>query len=75
MRPIISTHYKLMSAGYPRQVIAMIELFRNILTEGIAGTSGRDTPATSIVRVGPEKIADGSLVWHFLDAVKLPDLV
>ena len=75
MGPIISTHYKLMGASDPRQVVAVIELFRNILSEGVPGTSRGDTPTTSVVRVRPEEITDGTFVGNLLDAVELSDLV
>ena len=53
----------------------MVELLRDILTEGISGTSGGDAPAAAIIGIGPEEIADGSLMRHFLDSVELSDLV
>jgi hypothetical protein len=53
----------------------MVELLRNVLAKRVAGTSGRDTPATAVIGVGPQEIANGSLVRHFLDSVKLSDLV
>ena len=53
----------------------MVELLGNILAEGIAGSSGRNSPAASIIRVGPEEIADRAFMGHFLHSVKLSDLV
>lgn len=53
----------------------MVKLLGDVLAETITSTSGRDTPTTSVIGVGPEEIADGSFVWSFLDAVKLADLV
>ena len=53
----------------------MVELLRNILAKRVAGTSGRDTPAAAIIGVGPHEIANGSLVRHLLNSIKLSDLV
>ena len=75
MSPIVAAHHKLMGTRYQFKSIGVIELFRDILTEGVAGTSGRDTPAATIIGVRPEQIADGSLVGHFLDAIELSDLI
>jgi hypothetical protein len=53
----------------------MVELLRNILAKRVPGTSGRDAPAAAVIGVGPQEIANGSLVRHLLDSVKLSDLV
>lgn len=53
MRPVVTIHNQLMSSGYQFEIIAVIELLRNVLSERVAGTSGRDSPTTSIIRVGP----------------------
>ena len=53
----------------------MIELFRDILAKGIASTSWRDTPTTSVIRVRPEEITDGTLVRSLLNAIELADLI
>ena len=64
-----------MGTRYQFKSIGVIELFRDILTEGVAGTSRRDTPAATIIGVRPEQVADGSLVVDFLDAIELSDLI
>jgi len=53
----------------------MVELLRNILAKRVPSTSGRDAPAAAVIRVRPQEIANGTLVWHLLDSVKLSDLV
>ena len=53
----------------------MVELLRDVLTETIAGAARADTPTTSIIGVGPEQVADWTLVWRLLHAVQLADLV
>ena len=75
MGPVVAAHDKLMSARYQFQSICMVELFRDVLTERVASTSGRDAPAAAVIGVGPEEIANGSFVRHLLDSVKLSDLV
>jgi hypothetical protein len=64
-----------MSSGYQLKAISMVKLLGDVLAERVAGTSGRDTPAASIIRVGPKQIADGSLVRNFLNSVELSDLI
>ena len=58
-----------MSTCDSHQVIGVIELLGDILTEGIAGTSGGDTPTTSVIGVRPEEIANGTLMRSLLDAI------
>jgi hypothetical protein len=53
----------------------MVELLRNVLAKRVPGNSGRDTPAAAVIGVGPQEIANWSLVRHLLNSVKLSDLV
>ena len=64
-----------MGSGDQLQVIRVVELLTDILTEGVAGTSWRDTPAASVIRVGPKQIADWAFMWDLHDSVELLDLV
>ena len=57
------------------QIVRVVELFRDLLTEGITVLFWKDTPDATIIWVGPEKITDGSFVWHFHDSIKLLDLI
>jgi hypothetical protein len=75
MAPIVSIHDELMSAGHKSQAIAVVERLRDILTERVTGTSGRDSPSAAVVGVGPEEIAHGSFVGNFLEAIESPDVV
>ena len=75
MGPVVAAHDKLMSTRYQFESICMVELLRDVLTERVASTSGRDAPAAAVIRVGPKQIADGSFVGNFLDAVELTNLV
>ena len=51
--PVIPIHDQLMRTCNPRQVIRVVELLRNILTETITSAAGADAPTTPVVRVGP----------------------
>ena len=62
MRPIVSIHHQLMSSWYQFQIVCMVKLFRDILSERIAGTSWGDTPTASIIRVWPQEIANRSMI-------------
>ena len=64
-----------MRSGNQFQVVRMVELLADVLAEGVAGTSGWDTPSTSVVRVRPEEVADWAFMWHLHDSVELLDLV
>ena len=75
MGPVVAAHDKLMSTRYQFESICMVELLRDVLTERVASTSGRDAPAAAVIGVGPQEIANGSLMRHLLDSVKLSDLV
>ncbi len=75
MSPIVAIHHQLMSSGYQLKAISMVKLLGDVLAERVAGTSGRDTPATSVIRVGPKQVADRSLVRNLLNSVELSDLV
>ena len=73
--PVVTTHDQLMGAGDSLQVVRVIELLRDILSETIASSSWRDTPTTSVIRVGPEQVADRSFVGCLLDTIQLSDLI
>lgn len=75
VRPVVAVHDELMGSGDELQVVRMVELLRDVLAERVAGTTRRDTPAASVIGVGPEEIADGTLVRNFHEAVELSNLV
>jgi len=64
-----------MGTGDSGEVICVVELLRNILAETVACTSGRDTPATSIIGVRPEQVAHGTFLGHLLNSIKLSNLI
>jgi hypothetical protein len=45
------------------------------LSEGITSTTRRNTPATPIIWIRPQKITHWTFVRNFLDAVKVADVV
>ena len=53
----------------------MVELLRDVLPERVASTAGRDAPATPVVRIRPEQVADGPFVGCLLHPVELANLV
>jgi len=75
VRPVVAIHDQLVGACDSRQVIRMIELFRDVLAEAVACASRRNAPTAAVVGVRPKQIADGALVWGLLNAVQLADLV
>lgn len=75
LAPVVSFHDQLVCSGYQCKTIVMIECFRDVLTEGVPGTSWTDTPSTSVVRITPEEITHRTLVGNFLDSVKRSDVV
>ncbi|KAH3685326.1 hypothetical protein WICPIJ_003678 [Wickerhamomyces pijperi] len=75
MGPGVTLHDQLMGSGNERETVRMVELLRDILTEGETGTTWRDTPATSVVRIGPQQVTHWAFVWDLLDSVQFSDLV
>jgi hypothetical protein len=57
------------------QAIVVVERLGDILAEGVAGTTGRYTPPTAVVRVRPKKITHRAFVRDFLHAVDGPNMV
>lgn len=54
-------HDQLMGTGNQGEAIGMVEGFRDVLSKGIAGPSGRDAPPTTVIRVRPQQVTHGSL--------------
>ena len=49
-------------------------MLRYVLAERVAGTSRRDTPAASVVRVRPKQIANRAFVRNLHEPIELLDL-
>jgi hypothetical protein len=75
VRPVVSVHDKLMSARNSHEAIGVIELLADVLAERVASSTWRDTPATSIVGVRPEQVANWAFVRDFLHTVELSNLI
>ncbi len=64
-----------MGASDQLQVVGVVELFGDVLTETVAGTTGRDAPAAAVIRIGPAQVANGTLVRDFHEAIQLTNLI
>ena len=73
--PVVSVHDKLMRTCDSSQAVRVVELLRDVLSEGVTSASGRDTPTTTVIGVRPEQVTDGALVGGLLDAIELTNLV
>ena len=65
--PVVSVHDQLMGSSNPCEVVRVVELLWDVLAERVTSTSWTDTPTTSVIRIGPEKIAD----WPKLNEVRV----
>ncbi len=45
------------------------------LAKGVASTSRRNAPATAIIRIRPQEITHGTLMWHLLHSVQVTNVV
>ena len=73
--PVVSVHDELMGTGNSLQAICLVELLGDVLAEGVARTARRDAPTAAVIGVRPQQVANGALVGHFLNAIKLPNLI
>lgn len=55
--------------------IIVVERLGNILPESVTGTTGADAPTASVIGVGPQQVAHGSLMGYLLDSVESSDVV
>ncbi len=51
-------HHKLMRSADKLKVVGVIELFWDVLTEGVAGAARWDTPTASVIGVRPQQVTD-----------------
>ena len=75
LTPIVALHHQLMSSCNQRQAVVVIERFADILSKRVSRSSRRYPPTTSVVWVGPQQIAHGSFMRHFLDTVETANVV
>ena len=64
-----------MGTGNHFQIVCVVELLSDILTKGVASTSGIHAPTCSIIRIWPEQITHGSFMWNFLNSFESSDVV
>lgn len=64
-----------MSTCNEGQAVVVVESLRDVLPESVSGTTGRYSPTAPVIWVGPQQVAHGALVRHFLYAVERPDVV
>jgi hypothetical protein len=73
--PIITSHDQLVSSSDEFEVIRSVELLGHILSKSIASSSRRDSPSCLLIGIRPKKVAHGSFMRHFLDPIKVPNLI
>ena len=61
MTPIVPLHDELMRPRHEREPVGVVERLGDVLTEGVAGATGGYAPAASVVGIGPQKVAHGTL--------------
>ncbi len=54
-------HDQLMGSRYKCQSVAVVEGLRDVLAKGVSSSSGRDSPASSVVRVWPQQVTHWTL--------------
>lgn len=59
--PVVAFHDELMRSGDESQPVGVVERFRDVLSESIAGTTGGDAPPSSVIGVGPQQVTHGAL--------------
>ena len=57
------------------QVVRVVKLLRDVLAERVTGSSWRNTPAASVVRVRPKQVTNRPFVGHLHESIKLLDLI
>lgn len=54
-------HDQLMGAGHQGEAVGVVEGFRDVLSKGVASTSGGDAPPTAVIGVRPQQVTHGAL--------------
>lgn len=57
------------------QVVGMVELLSDVLTESVTSASGIHAPSSSVIRIRPKQIAHRSFVRHLLESFERADVV
>ena len=64
-----------MSTADEVNFILTIKLFHHVTAEQVASASWGDGPADGVIGIGPHQVTHGTIVWHFLLAVKRANLI
>lgn len=72
---LVALHDELVGARDQGQVVFVVELPHDVAAKQEASAARAQAPAFDFVRIRPQQIAHGALVWHFLFSVDEPDLV
>lgn len=75
LRPVVALHNQLMCSRNERDSIVVVEGFGDVLSEGVARTTGRDAPSAAVIGVRPEEITHWAFVRDLLDPVKSTNVV
>lgn len=75
MAPIVALHDQLMSPGDQCEAVGVVESLGDVLAKGVSSATRGNSPATTVIRVRPQQITHGTLMWDFLESVQGPDVV
>mmetsp|Transcript_18688 Transcript_18688/g.56494 ORF Transcript_18688/g.56494 Transcript_18688/m.56494 type:complete len:285 (+) Transcript_18688:1016-1870(+) len=73
--PVVPLHYQLVRPRHQVQPVCVVELFADVLTEGVACASGGNAPATPVVWIAPQQVAHGPFVRYLLHTVQSSDVI
>ena len=75
MSPVVAVHDELMGTCDPSEIVRVVELLRDVLTEAIASTTWRNTPTAPLIGIRPKQVANGAFVRSLLNAIELANLI
>lgn len=75
MDPGVTIDDQLMRSRNQCEAVVVVELLRDVDTEGVTRTTGGDTPGETIIRVRPEQITHCAFMGDLLQAVQGVDTV
>ena len=64
-----------MSSRNHLQVVGVVELLRNVLSESVAGSSRVHAPPGTVIGVAPEQIAHWAFMRHFLEPLQSSNVI
>lgn len=72
---LISLLHELVSAADQREVVNVVELIRDEVSEEPSRAAWRNGPCLTVIRIGPHEVAELALMRDLLPAIDRPDLV